>query len=375
MNRDLSSTSSVPRPGPQVPPKTGTQAPLKSALKKTNAPIPIAPHTLNRTFSNDSDSDSSFRERRRNRAANGAGSGGRYSMRRSMRQDGPEDGVPQPGNAGGRMSGRSMRESDGPTLRGNRTSMRQGADDRGSRMMTSNKPVKAFSQPNMIRNNQDARPQFQSRFEDSDDEYSPPPMKKTFSPVRIGGFGRRNEPVVSPISESPAGMNGATQGATQEGAALSAGTLRIGYDESPSRKRATFALNGRKQTGLDMGTASAPVTPAKSQSGKPGIFRRLSTQSQPHTPTPSRGPSTPSRGPAGADYPFPPPAIPAQYHDNYPQEPSTSTDKKGRTAEEIAAQMWEKQQKTGKSSLPIVSQKTGKKKKFQGLRRMLRIDD
>jgi len=37
--------------------------------------------------------------------------------------------------------------------------------------------------------------------------------------------------------------------------------------------------------------------------------------------------------------------------------------------------MWEKQQKTGKSQLPIVSQNTGKKKKFQGLRKMLGITD
>jgi hypothetical protein len=61
--------------------------------------------------------------------------------------------------------------------------------------------------------------------------------------------------------------------------------------------------------------------------------------------------------------------------DQYGGPSGTAVDKKGLTAEQIAAQMWQKQQKTGKSALPIVSQKTGKKKKFQGLRRILGIDD
>lgn len=210
---------------------------------------------------------------------------------------------------------------------------------------------------------EDSRPafgKFRSRFNDSDDEdfVSPPKASKQrmFSPGRNSSFGGRGN--MSAINESPAMTNG-----TPQGAALSAGTLRGGgADVTPSKtKRATFS-SGTKQDSYDGYSASAPTTPAR-----PGLSERTSSLMR------SMSMSTPTGTRVFAnsqDYP-PPPAIPEQYLESG----GTATDKKGNTAEEIARKMWEKQQKSGKSQLPIVSQRTGKKKKFQGLRRMLGIDD
>jgi len=163
---------------------------------------------------------------------------------------------------------------------------------------------------------------------------------------------------MSAIKESPTVSNGRPQGA-----ALFAGTLRGGgADVTPVKsKRATFSM-GTKQDDYEY-SASAPTTPAR-----PGLSERTSSLMR------SMSTSTPTSGHRvygnTQDYP-PPPPIPEQY-----REPTgTFTDKKGNTAEDIARKMWEKQQKSGKSQLPIVSQRTGKKKKFQGLRRILGIED
>jgi serine/arginine repetitive matrix protein 2 len=372
----LSNRPPMMRPGSSTGSLHG-QPPLKSALKKTNAPIAIAPAAMQRTFSNSSDSDSSFRkERKRRRDAAAQSSGGRMSMRRSMRDDGPPDRMmsPTPPNGGGRMSMRgSMREQNAPTLRSGgsgtmRGSMRQSADDsRGGRSSGFAKPTKqqSMSQPNMFRSMRGGSSDeertggggggggggFRSRFADSDDEdYAPPsmPQNKTF-------FGSKNNTPNGASRNERAVTNGQVQGA-----ALGAGTLRIGEQTTPVKAKRTggFMSSSKKQTSFDVDpSASAPVTPARPQTAG-SLFRRLSSSQ-----------NTPQRNNYD-DYP-PVPSMP----DQYGGPSGTAVDKKGLTAEQIAAQMWQKQQKTGKSALPIVSQKTGKKKKFQGLRRILGIDD
>jgi len=358
--------------------------PLKSALKKTNAPIVLAPGALSRNLSTGSaDSDSSFRQGRiRRKESSASAQGGRYSMRRSMRDSAPDDRVmsPTPSNNGptrngpGRMSMRtSMRDQDAPTLRTGPPGGRAGSNRNSLRQQPAPQPAsKSRSAPNLFTNRRadssdeeegGRRPgysAFKSRIIDSDDEdFQSPPRSsksKTFSPGRNSGFGGRGN--MSAIKESPTPAKG------PQGSALFAGTLRGGgaADVTPTKsKRATFST-GTKQDNYEY-SASAPTTPARPGLSErtSSLMRRMSTS----TPTSSQRVYGNAQ-----DYP-PPPPIPEQY-----REPTgTFTDKKGNTAEEIARKMWEKQQKSGKSQLPIVSQRTGKKKKFQGLRRILGIED
>jgi serine/arginine repetitive matrix protein 2 len=348
-------------------PTASPQPPLKSALKKTSAPIVLAEPGAPLAFQDPYESDDSLTQERKNRRGTNGQRGG-MAMRASLRNGNTSsdrvNGPPPGMNTAGRMSMRSsMRDQDVPTLRNGgggpgrggamRGSMRQSMDD--SRARGGPKPGKqptSISQPNMFRSRRGSSDDedtggrfgglgggFRSRFADSDDEdYPSPQISKTSGPSRSGGFGRR--------APEPVATNGASQGA-----ALGAGTLRIGEQTTPIKaKRAGFTM-GRSEV-----SASAPVTPARPEKGS--LFRRLSTSQS--------NPATPDRGYEN----YPVPAIPDQY-----ASASLGTDKKGNTAAEIAAKMWEKQQKTGKSALPIVSQNTGKKKKFQGLRKMLGITD
>ena len=360
MMRPGSSTGSV-----SGRPTASPQPPLKSALKKTSAPIVLAAPGAPLAFKDPYESDDSLTQERKNRRGTNGQRGG-IAMRASLRDGNTSsdrvNGPPLGMNTAGRMSMRSsMRDQDVPTLRNGGTgpgrggamrgSMRQSMDD--PRARGGAKPGKqptSISQPNMFRSRRGSSDDedtggrfgglgagFRSRFADSDDEdYPSPQISKTSRGG--GGFGRR-----APEAAAP---NGASQGA-----ALGAGTLRIGEQTTPVKaKRAGFAM-GRSEV-----SASAPVTPARPERGS--LFRRLSTSQS--------NPATPDRGYEA----YPVPAIPDQY-----AGASLGTDKKGNTAAEIAAKMWEKQQKTGKSQLPIVSQNTGKKKKFQGLRKMLGITD
>ncbi|KAI9698549.1 MAG: hypothetical protein M1820_007439 [Bogoriella megaspora] len=168
------------------------------------------------TFSNNSDSESSFRRRKR-RDSDSTANPGRYTMKRSMRDGGPPS---PPPDRSSRFRIRSLSPTPAaPTRGGMRTSMRTGSLDigRGSEEARSpsrfsmssfgrSKPPKAAPPPRIppksasrfksrfddsSDEDEDDAPRlaarFRSRFADSDDDSdvgSPPPLPKGLTPVR-----------------------------------------------------------------------------------------------------------------------------------------------------------------------------------------------
>ena len=210
---------------PRAPqPIAAPVSPPRAALQKKHIPpgataqprAPPANRPLPRRFSNDSDSDSSFRRTRRSKA-NATGS---YSMKRSMRANAPPQPTPaQPAGRGAvrslsppqrrpfsptgeskafRSTMRSSLDDAGPTLRGPAPTMRGQPDQKrsssffGKRKAKSPSPAAAKSRPfsggiqSRIKDSDDEdeprKPTtFRSRFQDSSDEDSEP---QTFRPVR-----------------------------------------------------------------------------------------------------------------------------------------------------------------------------------------------
>jgi serine/arginine repetitive matrix protein 2 len=196
-------TGLAPAPSPQsqpLPPAAPTPAPApkhRGTLQKRHIPsaVPARPvysgppgAPLQRTFSNDSDSESSFKKQRRRAKSGGDGS---YSMRRSMRAPEPPRPTELPGRGGVRSLSPINRRPFSPvgSPKTMRSTMRGSIDSAGpavpaqptlqrSSSLFGRSKSKAMSP---VRNSAPPKPptsKIKSRFADSDDEGGPVP--KTF---------------------------------------------------------------------------------------------------------------------------------------------------------------------------------------------------
>ena len=213
-------------------------------------------------------------------------------------------------------------------------------------------------------------------------------------------------------------------GHTAEGKALAVGTLREDTDKGQPKRNSILSFGKRskpveeKGGGLaDSKWADTPTSPGsrpqtprlpktlrKSDEGdekakRHSMLRRLSIGSKESGPT---TPETPTgRRPTKEDFPFPPPPIPDEYRnptgaDNVNLRPNTSdgTERKvsgtGQATAPLRPGIGEKRDSAMTAPVegssprsrrqrppqdPIVSLRTGKKKKFQGLRRAFGLND
>lgn len=260
--------------------------------------------------------------------------------------------------------------------------------------------------------------------DDSDDEAeksrpTAPPIAKT--------------PAAAPVAPMPSTPI-KTNGAAAEGQTLHAGTLRADTSapsspSQPKAKRGFFGF-GRKKTAM----GSAPSSPALATPGSPATAIDEGTPSRPAAPaaldfanavptstavaseTPAARPETvsipktlreqepapsvksergrkmfrrwtasaggsPTREPKAEDFPYPPPPIPDQYKESYTgaDRPNTSDGIQGSTmrpgmGDKRVSTMTAPDSTTDKP-LGIYSSRTGKKKRFQGLRKAFGIYD
>lgn len=387
------------------------EAPTPPANAPSEAAVALARQqmqklALQRSKSNGSDdSDSSFRRNKKRRDKQTTEEG-RYSMKRSMRdsrmQQSSRDVVsPEPGRSS-RFNMRSPSPAESPVRE------TKGLFGRKSKPRAEAAPA----------------PAFRSRFDDSDDEDVGRPSTTTASRSRFAAdsddegmappprSAARNVPLVN-RETAPAPPH-------QGGAALQAGTLRGDagvFDITSQDKkgiRGMFTLNAKKRSPSVDNQAQPPITngatspsasprrsilggrskqtdpesPGRSNGG--GLLRRLSTnQSQPTTPK-KQIVTNPSNT---HEWPFLPPPIPESYSDYPGASRPTTGDAAGAGAGAIGATMARPAMGTPKGSFlsvksaggaagagraerpALVSRKSGKKKRFQGLRRALGMHD
>lgn len=234
----------------------------------------------------------------------------------------------------------------------------------------------------------------------------------------------------SPTSPRSPNANGHhANGSTAEGKKLAAGTLRNDESEKDKTKRHSLLSFGKKSTSAETkisglseskwaqtpnSPSTRPDTPSRgfaktlrdSKDGKDkakrhSMLRRLSMQSKDSaTSTPA---STPGGRPSKDEFPFPPPPIPEEYRSpTSPKDkkrPNTSDGISKSESKDSAAPTSPKtkqrpglgdqrvstvstpghvgsgERKAKQKPEPIVSTRTGKKKKFQGLRRAFGLND
>jgi len=331
---------------------------------------------MQRTKSNDSDSDSSFkRNKRRREKANE----GRYNMKRSMRDRAQADARPSSPTPG--RSSRIGMRSPSPEESAARNPLR--GFRAGSIDSSAPKESKGFgfgrkSKPIA----EEPQSAFQSRFNDSDDEDVGRPTP----------FGRSR--IVDSDDEGSPAQTRSTPGRGQAGDNGADGVSSPSTDKKGIR--GMFAMGKKRNTPFDNvatnGSPAAESSPARrsilggmtGSPSKPGdLLRRLSTSQS----TPTSAPVTPKKqivtGPGSAnEWPFLPPPIPENYGTEYPgaSRPETSD---GAVSKDARPAMGASKDSTMSAAgagaklqrPPIVSRKSGKKKRFQGLRRVFGIHD
>lgn len=353
----------------------------------TSAPAAKAKPQLSRVASNSSDgSESSFKKRRRGNSS--ASMDGRYNMKKTMRSSSvPPQAAYQPGQT---MSPPPMRP-------GSRFSLR--APSPSPSLL--NKGLR----PGKTRTNSGKGNDFQSRFDnssdeedegglsrpfqsrlapDSDDEDEPitttPAAKKMF-----GGFGGRS--TSKQVEHADGDVPGVIDEEPTDGALLTAertDTTAEVAPTSPVQKpaRGFFGLGKKKEadaaTSATIGAEPmSPASPARSTRGR-DFMRRFSA-------SPSRQAAPP------IDRSVPVPAIPEEYQPSSPAlahagTPTTAATVTGASNGVVATDQTARPAllgtKTEKPASrmqpqrpPIVSRRSGKEKRFQGLRRVFGLND
>lgn len=340
--------------------------PLKGVLKNANAPQP----PMARTFSNkSSDSDSSFRKQRQARKRGSSN----HSMKKSMRPQGPPGGGSYEGRPKSPTPTRGTNGITSPlpsenrplrtSMRGAAVGVQTGPTLRAPPGTTVRAPEQNGSNPTMRKSSNAKGPsktgsRFKSRFGDdsSDEDGGRAPRRKA------GGSGGFRSRFVDSDDEDTGGANGHAQGSS-----LMSGTMRNSVDGGSPQKRKLFGGGRKKNEGyIHEETESAPTSPARyskmlgtmrqpeqdqsQSSSRPNVFRRISL---------SRSAQT-IPGVGAVDESYPVPAIPHEYT----QDGGGIMEAQGSPNASIS---------NGRQA--IVSSRTGKKKRFQGLRRVLGLND
>lgn len=412
----------------------GPKSPIRAAVHTQISKPQTQPRPL-RTLSNDSNSDSSFRRARR-KPANG---GKRYTMKRSMRADAPEGGRPQSAffsstsTAG--VPARTMRQRPMSTTgTGMRSSLRGSSTDNPPAQQSQSFGFGKRSRPaNKSRRFSDSSDEggaaaFRSRFSESSDEDEPVP-KLPFGLTPVRGIPKRidegdstdledsdreskqkTKPKPQPAPSSPPQSILANK---TEGSALASGSLRNRVDLSAQptksgmvtsfrnntpgseRKRSIFGALGRKKDKnkfkLDAESAARRDTPLE----RANIKRRLAGQQAaespsdmppipPSSPPPSRGKLqrrvTPQRLMSDS-WPLPPPIpeSPVSVRSEG-QRPRTSDGSVRVGRPSFGHRGMSAMTNSGGGggsggSAGVVSERTGKKKRFPMLRKAVGLHD
>lgn len=372
----------------------------KSVLKK-----PL----LSRRGSSDSiGSDSSYKRSKRRGSSNDTSS--QYTMKRSMRGAAPRTQVaetPTDTRARRTTMRHSVRDSIDSTM-----STDKGRDSRlsflGAGKFKTSKGASKKSGTGGSRfadssDEEDGPPQiggFRSRFNDSDDEddglgaLDLSPVRKL---PRAAGQHEGDSTDLSDDSDaeqrvsSSAGRT-ATVNGKSHGSALGSGTLRNHDNVQEKTKSGTFSFGRRKKTDAPGSPSSAISSTERPESRmsrtmrEPGSTKRSSSRSSFLRRLSFSQPNSPRREDGGRDFPFEAPPIP-NIPDRFKQgqEPA---DARPFTADGVSSGGAPSRPPLGGKRIStmtapdvnnennhvIVSSRTGKKKRFQGLRRALRLD-
>jgi len=376
------------------------QAPAPSEAAIALARQQMQKMALQRTKSNDSDSDSSFKRNKKRRDK--GTEDGRYSMARSMRDRAQVD-TRAMSPTGGR-SGRFGMRSPSPSASPNKKSLlgfRSGSIDSG--VPKESKGFAGFGRKSKSQAEQSAAAApFQSRFNDSDDEDVGRPTPFTRSRlVDSDDEGSPAQTQLAPVRGIPRKSGHQANYSTDlsdegtEGRVLHAGTLR-GNDgvldsPSPDKKgiRGMFHMGKKRYGSVDHTNTNGLSNNAEASSPGAktnGILRRLSVSQSQSLVTPKKHQVT---GPGTAnEWPYLPPPIPETYGNEYPSNdrPNTSDGRLNsanptRQALGPSTDSVSSAKPTGvvgaarSQRPPIVSRKSGKKKRFQSLRRVLGMHD